>query len=77
MDQSITTSNGIAAWKPIVARFQQPSLPRALWQLANTLGGYGLIWYLIYLSAAYSSWLVLPLAILAAGFVVRLFYYFP
>ena len=27
-----------AAWKAIVLKFQEPSLPRAIWQLVNTLG---------------------------------------
>ncbi len=65
-----------AAWKEIVARFQQPSTPRALWQILNTLGSYALLWYLMFLSIAVSWWLTVPLAILAAGFVVRVFIIF-
>src|SRR2546430_4885635 len=43
-----------AAWKQIVAEYQNPSLPRALWQIANTLLPYALLWYLMYLSLAIS-----------------------
>lgn len=33
-------------WKEKVLIYQRPSLPRALWQLINTLGLYALLWYL-------------------------------
>jgi omega-6 fatty acid desaturase (delta-12 desaturase) len=65
-----------AAWRQIVARFQQPSTPRALWQIINTLVPYAALWYLMYLSRAISWWLVVPLAILAGAFLVRIFIIF-
>jgi acyl-lipid omega-6 desaturase (Delta-12 desaturase) len=65
-----------AAWKQIVARFQQPSTPRALWQITNTLVPYAALWYLMYLSRAISWWLVVPLAMLAGAFLVRIFIIF-
>jgi omega-6 fatty acid desaturase (delta-12 desaturase) len=61
------------AWRQIVIRYQQPSWWRAIWQLANTLVPYGAIWYLMFVCAAVSYWLVVPLAVLAGGFMVRLF----
>lgn len=66
-------SNESPAWKEIVARYQKPSVGRGVWQVANTLIPYAGLWYLMYLSREVSYWLVLPLAILAAGFVVRTF----
>jgi acyl-lipid omega-6 desaturase (Delta-12 desaturase) len=66
----------VNSWKAIVAKFQEPSLPRAIWQMTNTFGGYALIWFLIYLSLPISWWLVVPLAVLAGGFVVRIFIIF-
>jgi omega-6 fatty acid desaturase (delta-12 desaturase) len=66
----------VADWKAIVARYQQPSLPRALWQIVNTVGPYALLWYFMYLSLAVSWWLVVPLAILAGAFLVRIFIIF-
>src|SRR5437870_4355923 len=63
-------------WKEVVAKYQQPSLPRALWQIVNTLGPYVLLWYFMYRSLAISWWLVVPLAILAGGFLVRVFIIF-
>ena len=65
-----------AAWKQIVAEYQNPSLPRALWQIANTLLPYALLWYLMYRSLAISWWLVVPLAVLAGAFLVRIFIIF-
>jgi omega-6 fatty acid desaturase (delta-12 desaturase) len=64
------------AWKQLVAKFQEPSRVRAIWQMVNTLGPYAAIWFLMYLSVAVSWWLVLPLAVLAGGFVVRIFIIF-
>ena len=65
-----------AAWKAIVAEYQQPSLGRALWQIVNTFGGYAVLWYLMYRSWSVSPWITLPLAVLAGGFVVRIFIIF-
>jgi len=64
------------AWKAIVARFQQPSTGRASWQVINTFVPYALLWYAMYRSMAISYWLTLPLAILASGFLVRIFIIF-
>ncbi len=62
-----------AAWKEIVAQYQKPSMGRALWQIVNTLGPYALLWYLMYRSMEVSYWLTLPQAVLAGGFLVRVF----
>lgn len=65
-----------AAWRNIIARYQQPSKTRALWQLTNTLVPYGLLWYLMYLTLEVSLWLTVPLAVLAGAFLVRVFIIF-
>jgi omega-6 fatty acid desaturase (delta-12 desaturase) len=65
-----------AAWKAIVAEYQKSSAPRALWQITNTLVPYGLLWYLMYICRPISWWLVVPLAILAGAFLVRVFIIF-
>ena len=66
-------SGDTTAWKRIVARYQQPSRWRGAWQIVNSLVPYAVLWYLIYLGLAVSWWIALPLAILAGGFLVRLF----
>src|SRR5689334_2199143 len=65
-----------AAWKEVVAEFQQPSTGRATWQIVNTLGPLALIWYLMYLTVSVSWWLTIPLAMLAGAFLVRVFIIF-
>lgn len=65
-----------ADWRKIVRRYQLPSRWRALWQLSNTLVPYGLLWVLMYFSLAVSYWLVIPLAVLAGGFLIRTFVIF-
>ncbi|NNC88501.1 MAG: fatty acid desaturase [Akkermansiaceae bacterium] len=66
----------VARWKAIVAEYQKPNVWRASWQIVNTIGGYAVLWYLMYLSLSVSWWLVVGLAILAGGFVIRVFIIF-
>jgi acyl-lipid omega-6 desaturase (Delta-12 desaturase) len=64
------------AWKALITPYQRPSVGRSVWQLVNTLVPYAVLWYLMYRSLAVSYWLTLPLALLAAGFLVRVFIIF-
>jgi acyl-lipid omega-6 desaturase (Delta-12 desaturase) len=63
-------------WKRAVAPYQRSELKRSLWQLANSLVPYVALWYLAYRMLAVSYWLSLAAAVLAAGFLVRLFIIF-
>ena len=54
-------------------KFQAPILARSLGQMATSFGGFFLSCGAMYLIAAVSMWIVLPLAVLAAGFLVRIF----
>lgn len=65
-----------AEWKGLVAEFHKPSTGRALWQIANTLVPYALLWYLAYLGLAVSWWLTVGAAMLAGAFLVRVFIIF-
>ena len=65
-----------SVWRAVVARYQKPSVGRAVWQIVNTLVPYLGLWYLMYLSMAVSYWLVVPLALLAGAFLVRVFIIF-
>ena len=60
-------------WQEIVARYQQPSVARGTYQLVNTLVPYAALWVLMYFARPVSWWLVVPLALLAGAFLVRLF----
>src|SRR5687768_2776997 len=65
-----------AVWKEIVAKYQQSSTWRALWQVTNTFVPFIALWCAMYFALRVSWWLVVPLAILAAGFLVRIFIIF-
>jgi omega-6 fatty acid desaturase (delta-12 desaturase) len=65
-----------AHWKEIVSKYEPPSTWGSLWQMTNTLVPYALLWVLMYFSLAVSYWLVVPLAILAGAFLVRIFIIF-
>jgi len=64
------------AWKEIVAKYQKPARWSATWQVANTLVPYAALWCLMYFSLRVSWWLAVPLAVLAGGFLVRMFIIF-
>ena len=63
-------------WKSVIAEYQQPNVWRASWQVLNTVGGYIVLWWLMYLSLSVSWWLTVPLAILAGGLLIRAFIIF-
>ena len=73
---SDTGRTGEASWRDVVAKYQRPSTARALWQLASTLIPYALLWYLMYHAAEVSLWLAVPVAVVAAAFLVRIFIIF-
>ncbi|MGA2137780.1 MAG: fatty acid desaturase [Verrucomicrobiia bacterium] len=63
-------------WKDVVAKYQVPTVWRSTWQIVNSIVPYAVLWYLMYRSLAISYWLTVPLMILAAGFLVRIFIIF-
>jgi len=64
--------------KTKLAQYEQPDTRKAIWQLANTLIPYAGLWvlmaHLIKQGASLVS--ILPLTVLAAGFLVRVFIFF-
>ena len=64
------------AWKQAVGAYQDSDLRRSLWQLANSVVPYLLLWYVSYRLLAVSYWLALAPMVLAAGFLVRVFIIF-
>jgi omega-6 fatty acid desaturase (delta-12 desaturase) len=64
------------AWKAAVTKFEKPSLGRAIWQMVNTFVPLVALWWLMYFTVQVSWWYTVPLAVLAAGFVVRSFIIF-
>ncbi len=64
---------GPAEWRKLVKPYQQPSVRKGVWQLVNSFGGLALCWGLMWLSLSVGYWLTLLLAVVAAGFMVRIF----
>src|SRR6266481_4078016 len=56
-----------------VAAFQYPILKRSLGQLTTSFGGFLATCAAMYLCLTISLWMTLPLSVLAAGFLVRIF----
>lgn len=69
-------SSAASTWRKIVSDYQNPDIRKSVWQLINTLVPYLVLWVLMIYAIQISYWLVLPLAILAGGLVVRLFIFF-
>ncbi len=59
-----------------VAPFAKSDQKKSVMQLLNTVPPLLLFWFLAYQSLAISFWLMLPFAVIAAGFVVRTFIIF-
>src|ERR1051325_4372578 len=60
-------SSSSRAWREIVARYQIPSVKRAVWQLVSTLLLLAAAMVLMYWSLSVSYWLTLALAVPTAG----------
>ena len=63
-------------WKAIIAKYQKQSVARGIWQIVNTLVPYAGLWVMMYYAMNVSYWLLLPLILLAGGFLVRVFIIF-
>jgi len=63
-------------WLKLIVNYKTPSIKSSLWQLTNTLVPLVILWVLMGFAIRISWWLVLPLAIIASGFTVRLFIIF-
>lgn len=70
LQRAPTTTPGL---RTAVAPYQRADLRRSVWQLVNTFVPYIVLWYLMYRSLAYSYAITLPLALLAGGFMIRIF----
>ena len=63
-------------WQPIVAKYQTSELRRSLWQVANSVIPFVVLWYVMLRSLEVGYWLTLLLAIPTAGFLMRVFIIF-
>ena len=60
----------------LIKNYKTPSIDSSLWQIANTFLPFIGLWILMFYAIQISYWLVIPLAIVAAGFTVRIFIIF-
>ncbi|QIA07078.1 fatty acid desaturase [Draconibacterium halophilum] len=58
------------------ASYQKPDSLKSVWQIINTFIPYVGVWILLVYSLSVSLWLTVPLLIIAAGLLVRLFIIF-
>jgi len=65
-----------STWQQAVAEHRHPVLRSSLWQLANSVIPYVALWGLMLWTLDISYWLTLALAVVAAGFLVRIFIIF-
>lgn len=66
-----------ASIRETLGRYQKPSVSRSVWQLLNTLVPFFATWAAAaYVYQNFSYWFVIPLVILAAGFMIRAFIIF-
>ena len=65
-------------WYKKLAQYEKPDLKKSIWQLTHTLLLHFATFYLMVrtVQLGYTYWLTLALAVLAAGFLVRIFIFF-
>jgi len=63
-------------WVELVSKFNKPDVGKSIWQIINSFGPYILLWGAMYYSLQISYLLTLALALLTAGFQVRMFIIF-
>ena len=64
------------SWQAIVAKYQNPQRAKSIGQLLNTLIPYAVLWVVMVKCLSISFWLMLPVSVVAAGLLVRVFIIF-
>jgi len=64
------------SWKQAIAKHQKPMLRKSIWQVLNTFIPYLGLCVLMFWTLHISYWLTLAVAVVAAGFMVRIFIIF-
>ena len=76
MKENLNVNSIQKSWRKAVKNYQDPDIRKTIWQLVNTLVPYIGLWVLMVYAMEISYWLVLAMALLAGGLVVRLFIFF-
>jgi omega-6 fatty acid desaturase (delta-12 desaturase) len=64
------------SWKQAIAKHQEPVLRKSIWQVLNTFIPYLCLCGVMVWTLRFSYWLTLAVAVVAAGFMVRVFIIF-
>jgi acyl-lipid omega-6 desaturase (Delta-12 desaturase) len=64
------------SWEKTVRKYAHPDLKKSIWQICNSVIPYIFMWYIMYRSLEYSYWITLLLALVASGFLIRIFIIF-
>ncbi len=70
------SKENLVALKKSVSPYEKSETRSSIKQLLNTFLPFFLLWYLAYESLAVSIWLTLPICVVAAGFLTRIFIIF-
>lgn len=76
MTEQIKARSSDNSWLKLIINYKTPSVGSSVWQLINSFVPYVALWIFMIFVLQYSWWLVLPLAIITAGFTARLFIIF-
>jgi omega-6 fatty acid desaturase (delta-12 desaturase) len=60
-------------WLKILGRYREPNVTRSILEIVITAGPFVLLWTASWLALSVSYWLSLAIAVVASGFLVRLF----
>ena len=63
-------------WIEVISDYNKPDVSLSIWQIINSLGPYIFLWVAMYYSLQISYLLTLGLALVATGFLVRMFIIF-
>ncbi len=74
----VTQATAKPVWYDEVKAYERPILSKAIWQLINTFVPYALVWFLAVrtVQLGYSYWITLPLVVVMACLMVRIFIFF-
>ena len=60
-------------WASVLSKYRKPDAVRSWFELAITAGPFFVLWLLAWWSLSFSGWLTVAIALLNAGFLLRLF----
>jgi acyl-lipid omega-6 desaturase (Delta-12 desaturase) len=76
MQKPNENNNVDRSWEKVIMKYNHPDLRKSIWQICNSVIPYLFINYLMYRSLQFSYIYTLLLAVLACGFLIRVFIIF-